>query len=137
MRASFETLFLKHDSASALKAVQRVKEKERRELDRQGNTLLGIAAWYGHEEACRWLLDEGCSLEQRDARGQTPLLVALDSLSADGPGDFVLRTALFLLERGANVLAADDEGWTALHRAARSARRFPEVLDAVLERQPD
>jgi ankyrin repeat protein len=66
-------------------------------------------AYAGNVERVCALLDAGTPLELRDEHGKTPLLLA---------AFWSAPTVRMLLERGANVHATSDSGWTALHFAA-------------------
>src|SRR5262249_59273446 len=76
----------------------------------------------GDAEALRRLLDSGVEVDFRDQTKATPLMIA----SAAGK----LASVKVLVERGADVDAADRDGETALHFVAR--HHYPEVLAALL-----
>ncbi|KAJ9612098.1 hypothetical protein H2200_003693 [Cladophialophora chaetospira] len=63
------------------------------------------------------LLDVGCSPSARDNEGRTPLHVALKT------GKFTY--AAMLVEAGADILALDPDGNSALHHTAHFASRYP------------
>jgi ankyrin repeat protein len=85
----------------------------------------------------RLLLERKASVASRDARGATPLLEACASGSVD--------TVLLLMESGADLLAEDADGVTALMRLAelrldrgeKPLRRFVAGLVEVIERMHD
>lgn len=68
-------------------------------------TPLLMAAQYGNSELIRFLLDKGASLEARDSRGLTPLMIAVTNERQDVP------TIRLLLERVAvtDVKANDNQ----------------------------
>jgi ankyrin repeat protein len=70
------------------------------------------AARSGDETALKVLLDGGAAIEERDSTGETALVVAC---LASQPGTVVL-----LIERGADVVARNSKGMTALHSASYS-----------------
>lgn len=132
VHGSFEAVFRRPDYDDALKAAQRVKDVHAR--DREGNTLLCMAAYYGHWDACRWLIERGCDLEQA-AHGRTPLVTALWALGGMGAiHDRFFKTLMMLLSSGADVTCCDDDGWTPLHLALRSTRRFSRLASELLDR---
>ncbi len=45
--------------------------------DADGNTVLMLAAYHGHAEVCRVLLERGAAVDARNDRGQTPLAGAV------------------------------------------------------------
>ena len=93
-------------------------------------TALMFAARAGDVETVRLLLDAGADLEARAIDGSTPLLVASRSVDALATIDWQVipspsgheDTAVFLLERGADVTRTDRIGRTALHAAVETNR---------------
>ena len=103
-------------------------------------TALLFAARAGDLETVRLLLEAGADLEARAIDGSTPLLVASRSADALAGIDWRIipyasgheETALHLIERGADVTAADRLGRTALHAAVETGRpRLAAVLLAA------
>lgn len=68
------------------------------------------AAEFGVAETLQMLLDRGVSIEERDSRGNTPLLRAIDFANAD--------TIAFLLKHHASLQATNNQGQDALALAA-------------------
>ncbi len=101
-------------------------------------TALLFAARAGDLETVRLLLEAGADPEARAIDGSTPLLVAARSTDALAGIDWRIipyasgheETALYLIERGAGVTAADRLGRTALHAAVETAR--PRLAAALL-----
>ncbi len=89
-----------------------------------GWTPLHVAAFFGHPELARYLIDQGATVDARstNAMKNTPLHAA-----AAGAAVPVMR---LLLERGADVNATQEGGWTALHSAAQAGNR--ELIEALL-----
>ena len=88
------------------------KSENRRNM--HGETLVWIAARYGHTEMVRMLVqDFGVLVDTADARGVTPLIAA----AWHGP----FETCRMLVQCGADVNAADAVGVTPLIAAACAA----------------
>ena len=89
-----------------------------------GWTPLHVAAFFGHLELGRYLIDQGASVDARstNAMKNTPLHAA----AAGGR----LALVRLLLERSADVNATQEGGWTALHSAAQAGNR--EMIEALL-----
>lgn len=81
-------------------------------LDAPGWTPLIYAATGGHDEIVRWLLAEGAKLDARSPNGTTALMMAVRESR--------YATAIFLIERGANVTLTNDDGASALAWAERA-----------------
>jgi ankyrin repeat protein len=89
-----------------------------------GWTPLHLAAFFGHAELAKALLERGAAVDSRstNAMKNTPLHAA----SAGGQ----LALVELLLEHGANPNATQEGGWTALHGAAQAGQR--EIVEALL-----
>ncbi len=85
-----------------------------------GWTPLHLAAFFGHAQLAKGLLNRGAAVDARsgNAMNNTPLHAAV-------AGNHVELLAL-LLERGADANALQHGGWTALHAAAQTGN-----IDAV------
>ena len=99
--------------------------------DNSGNSALHFAAFAGHFEASRMLLERGVDVNSQNKEGLTPLQRASQGTMREGHRD-ILR---LLLDRGANWNAHDNSGNTALHFAA-SEGHF-EASRMLLERGAD
>jgi uncharacterized protein len=90
----------------------------------QGATPLAMAAEINNLEAIKALVDGGADPLIPTERGTTPLMLAAgagtDLARPRSPEEraMALHTVSFLAERGADVNAAGQFGWTALHAAA-------------------
>ena len=104
--------------ASALGDVERLRELLAEDSSRanafapDGFTPLGLAAFFGHSEAVRLLLENGADPNLASANAQR--VAPLHSAVAGGKVEIVRM----LLARGADVHARQDLGFTALHGAA-------------------
>jgi len=78
--------------------------------EEDGWTCLLIAAFNGHLDICRLLIDKGAKVEAKDMNGCTPLLCA----AIEGHVEIVR----LLCDRGADVEARSDDEWRPLHYAA-------------------
>lgn len=82
------------------------------EVSPDGFTPLGLAAYFGHADVVKVLLDSGADI---DAKSRNNLgVAALHSALAGG----FMDVAALLVERGADVSAQTAEGWTPLHYCA-------------------
>ncbi|KAL6694074.1 putative ankyrin repeat protein [Trichoderma pleuroticola] len=73
----------------------------------RGNT------WWQVRQALPYLLDAGADIHMRNAKGQTPLHMALQA-DDSWPGPFSWDAAKILVERGADVNAVDGQGQSCL-----------------------
>lgn len=78
-----------------------------------GVSLLSMAALMGQADFVKLLADNGADINARGKDGSTLLMTAL---VAGGPGG--TDTALYLIQKGVDVNAADSQGATALLLAA-------------------
>eukprot|EP00999_Lentomonas_sp_LEN2_P000130 NODE_1123_length_1000_cov_105.093929_g1078_i0.p1 GENE.NODE_1123_length_1000_cov_105.093929_g1078_i0~~NODE_1123_length_1000_cov_105.093929_g1078_i0.p1 ORF type:complete len:277 (-),score=32.86 NODE_1123_length_1000_cov_105.093929_g1078_i0:66-896(-) len=86
-------------------------------VNAEGDTLLYLAAEHGHFDTVRSLVKFGADVnfESPTDYRNTPLHTACYNGHTE--------VALYLLDNGANVDAANDEGRTSLHQAASRGRR--------------
>jgi len=111
--------------------------------DPRGRTPLMQAAEMEHIAIARLLMDRGADPNHPGYRGYTPLHIAVD-ISIDGtvqngghPGDEPTEMIELLLERGASLLMADDNGRTVLDWAgAYGSTKIKALLKAWQERSP-
>lgn len=123
--------------------------------DENGMSPLIYAAFFGHEDVVKELLDLGANVNAKGHSGVTALLAALqkaendkiarllidsgaDVNACDGQGLTPLMTAiyadsdemtLYLLEKGADVGVKNAKGWTALDLAKQKGnRRLLQIL---------
>ncbi len=75
-----------------------------------GDTRLMEAAYYGHLDICRLLIDKGAQMEIKDSSGSTPLHYA----AMEGRIEIVR----LLCDHGAHVETRSNNGWRPLHDAA-------------------
>ena len=99
--------------------------------DEGGYTPLHYAAYFGHDDAVRYLIAIGADVAaiSMDPLRNQPLHAAANSGHTE--------IARILLDAGADVNAEQSGQWTALHGAAQQG--FPDVVSLLLERgaRPD
>ena len=129
--------------------------------DKDGETPLLLAAYFGRTEVVRLLLDSGAEIDMADAFGRTPLMRAsqlgrgevvqlllgasADLTIKDGKGITALMYAAdvsgdeevfrYILEAGADVDARDNAGRTALMWAAKEG--LVEAVQILLDAGAD
>lgn len=98
-----------------------------RSLIRQGNAVdepsgnkyyvmpIHQAAYYGHVEAVKILLEEGASVNGRDYCDQTPLVYAINGATPKR-----IEIANILISKGADLEALDCFGWKPINHAKRA-----------------
>ncbi|KAG8534374.1 uncharacterized protein KY384_001219 [Bacidia gigantensis] len=75
-----------------------------------GMTALGFACYYAHPETVKILLDHGADVLHQDARGQTPLHIALNRTIDSTADARIPQTLNILLEYGGNQEGLDHNG---------------------------
>lgn len=95
----------------------------------EGFTALGLAAFFGHTDSAKVLLDHGASVNDKDRSrfGNTALDAAVSANHAD-----VVRV---LLAAGANPNVRDSADYTPLHKAAANGNA--EIARMLLEHGAD
>lgn len=91
--------------------------------DIHGNTPLSLAAFYGHIEILKFLIESGAQLDPNDNWQNTPLNLAVWTRKSDA--------ALILIDKGVQVNTQNDKGNTPLHNAIITDQ--PNVIKALLK----
>jgi ankyrin repeat protein len=110
-----------------LSALLASKPKLVNEKNKNGNSLLHIAAWKGHADIVLMLLMRGAEINAIDGKGYTPLLVAIEFRRVE--------IAKNLIERGASTTMANQAMCLPLHVAALNGCR--DIIPILLERGAD
>lgn len=92
-------------------------------------TALHLCAADDYAECAKLLLDQGASIDAKNADNQTPLHVACLDQS--------IETTELLISRGANVNALYRDGRTALHAAIVKESRFWDCARLLLDAKAD
>ncbi|MDX1567048.1 MAG: ankyrin repeat domain-containing protein, partial [Longimicrobiales bacterium] len=85
-------------------------------ISSDGFTPLGLAAFFGHPEVAKVLLEAGA--EPDTASENTMRVTPLHSAAAHGDSRVAYRICEMLLTRGADPNVAQAGGWRPLHQAA-------------------
>lgn len=96
-----------------------------RKLTRHFGTALHTAAYFGHEDSIRILLDHGSMVDEETSSGQTPLSVAARSGHE--------AAAKLLLDAGAAVILRDMIWGTMLHNAVFGGNEM--LVETLLKRE--
>ena len=97
------------------------------EGDSAGFTPLHTACERGFQDMADLLLALGADVNVRARNGETPLITAVAERGKDNQS-----LALFFIASGADVKAANDDGWTALHYAANE--NMPTLAQALIDK---
>jgi ankyrin repeat protein len=114
---------LRHGAKPDVRLIQKKPTVAASGIVLQGATALGLAAEINNLDALKVLVDGGADPSIPTARDTTPLMLAAgagtDIARPRSPEEraMALQTVRFLVERGADVNAAGEFGWTALHAA--------------------
>lgn len=98
-----------------------------------GFTALGLATYFGKEEAARLLLDHSAD-PNATAKNQTRVRPIHSAIANRNPEE-ALALARLLIERGAEINVAQEGGWTPLHQAA--AHGQADLVKILLDRGAD
>jgi ankyrin repeat protein len=115
---------LAHGANPNVRLKQQRPHKTVTEVTLQGATPLLLAAEVNNLDAVKALLESGADPSIPTEKGTTPLILAAgagtDVLRPRSPEEraMAVETAKYLVEHGADVNAAGEYGWTALHAAA-------------------
>ena len=97
--------------------------KDINEVDKEGETALGIACRHSHPEIVNALIVEGVNIDSVNSLGCTALAIAVRKE--------IIDCISILLQHGADVRVASVDGTTALHEAA--SHETPRMLEMILE----
>jgi uncharacterized protein len=115
---------LRHGAKPDVRLIQKKPTVAASGIVMEGATALGLAAEINNLDAVKALVEAGADQSIPTARDTTPLMLAAgagtDIARPRSPEEraMALETVSFLVERGADVNAAGEFGWTALHAAA-------------------
>ncbi|MGL4561924.1 MAG: ankyrin repeat domain-containing protein, partial [Brevinema sp.] len=126
--------------------------------NQDGDNLLSLAAYYGHEDLVRYLLSKGLSADFKETNGTTPLMNAafkghlnIVKLLASNGADLNAKniylytpliksvycrhtdTIFYLLSNNVNINHRDAMGNTALHHAV-AYQQHPEILKELIKK---
>lgn len=113
------------------------KGKTPKQLGEELLKEMAKGVWGTHKEKAFALIDAGASLEERDEKGNTPLLLA----AKDGHAQIGVK----LVESNANINAVNERGDTALIMSLQEPSQmmdqadedFLPIADAILKKKPD
>lgn len=101
-----------------IKKLQKIKDINY--IDEEGFCALGISAYFGSLQACKYILDRGANPDLKNKYGETPLCIAIENWASKGHHFFNAEAIIsLLLERGADVNAYDNDKKTILMHASK------------------
>jgi len=121
---SIVKLLLAHKADPNIRLKQEKPAVTTNEISLQGATPLVLAAEVNNFEAVKALLDAGADPLTPTEHGTTALMLAsgggtdVQRMRSPEERAMAVETAKLLIERGSNVSAVGQYGWTALHAAA-------------------
>lgn len=118
---------------SRLDALLQTADQDLQQRSADGSTALGLAAFFGHTEAVRRLLDAGVDIAQ--VSDDLQHTTALHQAVAHRRADVALAISEQLLAAGAPVNAQQAGGFTPLHQAASRGRES--IVDLLLQHGAD
>ena len=104
------------------------------DISDKGRTPLYHAAKYEHGELTLLLIDKGVNLSFDDEMKSNALMELADAEVGADPV-YLVRIANKLIEKGVNVNATEEGGWTALHFAA--THRHIELINTLIKAGAD
>lgn len=109
-----------------IKKLQKIKDINY--IDEEGFCALGVSAYFGSLQACKYILDRGGDPDLKNKYGETPLSIAIENWASKGHHFFNAEAIISLfLERGADVNAYDNDKKTILmHASKRLKMIWPE-----------
>ncbi|MCM8534400.1 MAG: ankyrin repeat domain-containing protein [Lentisphaeraceae bacterium] len=90
--------------------------------DKNGNTLMHMAAECGHQNVVEFLLKKGALINRKNSEGNTPLHLSVSNRKSNA--------LAFMVKKGANVNARNNSGESPLHLAVWSTVYVEKLLDA-------
>lgn len=100
-----------------------VKTGAKFSTDQEGRTALHYAALNGHVDICKFLLQQGCNIDDRDVLGYTPLHRAASKGHVEA--------IELLLTSKCNVDSQDEHGNGAIHEASWNG--FSQTLEVLIK----
>jgi len=122
-------------------ALKNQKSKTVNDVSLTGATPLLLAAEVNNTAAVRALLDAGANLKATTEQGTTALILAsgggtdIQRMRNPEERSMAIDTVKLLVERGADVNAVGQYGWTALHAATYQG--LTEVIDYLVSKGAD
>ncbi len=113
MYKSLERIIRNSDYSEFVEKIKRIKNYN--VLDNEGFSPLGISAYYGHLEACKYILDNGGNVNFKNKEAETPLHRAIK-----GRIDEYEEVIHLLIEKGTDINSVDADGNSILITAIRS-----------------
>lgn len=105
-------------------------------LDGKGESPLGISAYYGHLDACDYILNNGGNINIKNGDGESALYSAINGYATNS-GTRNIDVLKFLIKNGININAANKDGISPIMKSTRCNTHVENIPCLLLESNID